>query len=62
MTTFNCHGSLTPELEQMVQSKVRTVRYNSTSEVVSEALRLMGQHDQMKEVHKDKLRKKYLWN
>jgi antitoxin ParD1/3/4 len=32
--------SLTPELEQFVQTKVQSGRYNSASEVVREALRL----------------------
>lgn len=50
--------SLTPELEQMVQGKVQTGRYNSASEVVREALRLMDERDQMKEMHKEELRKK----
>jgi len=40
--------SLTPELEQLVQSKVKTGRYNSASEVVREALRLMEERDQVK--------------
>jgi antitoxin ParD1/3/4 len=40
--------NLTPELEQMVHSKVQTGRYNSASEVVREALRLMEERDQVK--------------
>ena len=39
------HVSLTPELEQMVHGKVKTGRYNSASEVVREALRLMEDRD-----------------
>lgn len=50
--------SLTPELEKMVQVKVQTGRYNSASEVVREALRLMDERDQVKEMHKEELRKK----
>ena len=50
--------SLTPELEKMVQGKVQTGRYNSASEVVREALRLMDERDTMKEMHKEELRKK----
>ncbi len=42
---MNVH--LTPELEQMVHDKVRTGRYNSASEVVREALRLIERRDQM---------------
>ena len=38
--------SLTPELERFVQTKVRSGRYNSASEVVREALRLLEQHEQ----------------
>ena len=38
--------SLTPELEKFVNSKVQGGRYNSASEVVREALRLLEEHDQ----------------
>ena len=37
--------SLTPELEQFVQIKVQSGRYNSASEVVREALRLLEDHE-----------------
>ena len=37
--------SLTPELEKFVSAKVGTGRYNSASEVVREALRLLEEHD-----------------
>jgi antitoxin ParD1/3/4 len=38
--------SLTPELEQFVQAKVESGRYNSASEVIREAPRLLGDHEQ----------------
>jgi antitoxin ParD1/3/4 len=37
--------SLTPELEKFVTTKVESGRYNSASEVVREALRLLEEHD-----------------
>jgi antitoxin ParD1/3/4 len=40
--------NLTPELEELVQTKVQSGRYNSVSEVVREALRLMEQKDEVR--------------
>ena len=37
--------SLTPELQEFVQTKVQSGRYNSASEVVREALRLLEDHE-----------------
>jgi antitoxin ParD1/3/4 len=52
---MNVH--LTPELEQLVQSKVKSGRYNSASEVVREALRLLEQRDEVFTLRKDEIRK-----
>lgn len=38
--------SLSPELEKFIDDKVGTGRYNSASEVVREALRLLEERDQ----------------
>lgn len=43
MTTMNI--SLTPQLEKLVQDRVKSGRYTSASEVIREALRLLETHD-----------------
>ena len=40
--------NLTPQLEAMVKQKVAAGLYGSASEVVREALRLMGEQDRMR--------------
>ena len=42
------HVSLTPELETLVKSHVESGLYNSSSEVVREALRLWNEQQQCK--------------
>lgn len=42
--------SLTTELDKFVNAKVESGRYNSASEVVREALRLLEEHDQARAV------------
>ena len=39
---------LTPELEQLVQTRLNSGRYHSASEVVREALRLLEQRDEVR--------------
>ena len=51
---MNIH--LTTELEQLVQTKVKSGRYNSASEVVREALRLLEERDQLLELRKEAIR------
>lgn len=46
-TTVNI--SITPELDAFLQSRVKTGRYQTTSEVVREALRLLERHEQERE-------------
>ena len=49
--------SLTPHLEEYVKEKVKSGLYNSSSEVVREALRLMGERDRLRDIRLDELRK-----
>lgn len=48
--------SLTPELEQIVDQKVKSGMYNSASEVVREGLRLLQQRDENHEAKLNALR------
>jgi len=48
--------SLTPQLEDMIRKKVASGLYNSASEVVREALRLMEEHDRIRAVKLELLR------
>ena len=38
---------LSPELEQLVQSKIQSGRYSSATEVIRDALRLLEQRDEL---------------
>ncbi len=48
--------NLTPELERLVSQKVENGLYNSASEVVREALRLMQEHDELRRIRTAELR------
>lgn len=48
--------SLTPELEGFVLTKVKTGRYNSASEVVREALRLLEDHEKARAAQLEEFR------
>ncbi len=50
------HVNLTPHLEDLVRSKAASSLYNSASEVVRDALRLMEEQDQMRALRLDQLR------
>lgn len=53
---MNVH--LTPELETLVQNKVKSGRYNSASEVVRDALRLFEQRERIRELQLRDIRRK----
>jgi antitoxin ParD1/3/4 len=50
--------SLTPELEELVQERVRSGRYTSASEVVREALRLLADRDELRQLRLQEVRAK----
>jgi antitoxin ParD1/3/4 len=49
--------NLTPRLEELVRRKVSSGRYNSASEVVREALRIMEAHDELQSLKLEQLRR-----
>ena len=48
--------SLNPHFESLIQMKVESGLYNSASEVVREALRLMEERDQLRELRLEEVR------
>ena len=48
--------SLTPHLEEMIRAKIASGSYNSASEVVREALRLLEEEDQIRSLKMQRLR------
>jgi antitoxin ParD1/3/4 len=52
--------SLTPELENLVNEKVKSGLYNSASEVVREGLRLIQEQDELKRIRRDELRREIM--
>ena len=50
------HISLTSRLEKMVREKVASGQYNNASEVVREALRLMGEFEDVRRRKLERLR------
>ena len=49
--------SLTPHLEEIVKGKVDSGLYNSASEVMRDALRLLEERDQLRELRLEELRR-----
>ena len=56
----NMNVSLTPELETLVNEKVKSGNYNSASEVVREALRLLKEQDELKRIRREELRREVM--
>ena len=52
--------SLTPELEMLVNEKVKSGNYNSASEVIREALRLLKEQDELKRIQREELRREVM--
>ncbi len=52
--------SLTPELETLVNEKVKSGNYNSASEVIREALRLLKEQDELKRIRREELRREVM--
>ncbi len=52
--------SLTPELEKLVNEKVKSGLYNSASEVIRESLRLLQEQDTLKEFRRNELRREIM--
>lgn len=50
--------SLTPELEQFVQSRLASGRYQTASEVIREGLRLLEEREQAREAALEEIRAK----
>lgn len=49
--------SLTPELETLVNNKVKSGMYHTASEVIREGLRLLKEQDDLRQVRLNQLRK-----
>ncbi len=49
--------NLTPQLEELVRTKVTSGLYNSASEVVREALRLLDEQDRFRQAKLEELRR-----
>ena len=49
--------SLTPHFEELVKNKLESGHYHSASEVIRDALRLLEERDQMRELRMVELRK-----
>jgi antitoxin ParD1/3/4 len=58
MARMTVNVSLTPELEEFVQSRVSSGRYQTASEVVREALRLLERQEKERDEGLERLKEK----
>ncbi len=54
------NGSLTPEPETLINEKVKSGNYNSASEVVREALRLLKEQDELRRIRRENVRREVM--
>ena len=52
--------TLTPELEALIKKKIESGDYNSPSEVVRDALKLLKEQDQLKELRREEIRREVM--
>lgn len=52
--------SLPPELENLVNEKVKSGLYNSAGEVIRESLRLLQEQDMLRQIRRDELRREIM--
>ena len=52
--------SLTKELEKFVEEKTKSGMYHSASEVIRDALRLLKERDQLRQIRLEELRKEIM--
>jgi antitoxin ParD1/3/4 len=48
--------TLTPELENLINEKVKSGKYDSPGEVIREGLSLLKEHEELKKIYLEKLR------
>jgi len=49
--------TLTPELENLINEKVKSGKYDSPGEVIREGLRLLKEQDELKRIRMEELRR-----
>ncbi|CAN5248780.1 hypothetical protein BH20ACI1_BH20ACI1_11610 [soil metagenome] len=52
--------SLPPELENLINEKVKSGLYDSAGEVIRESLRLLQEQDELRRIRKDELRREIM--